>query len=67
MTKEKQEEWAVKVKEFHESGQSQREWCRMNGEKRGTLRYWLERLDELSDGRDVVFAEVLGIGGDEQC
>ena len=44
---------AEKVKEFHESGQSQREWCRLNGEKRGTLRYWLERLDELSDGKII--------------
>ena len=42
MTNEKQAEWAEKVKDFHSSGQSQRERCRLNGEKRGTLRYWLE-------------------------
>ncbi|SDA33296.1 hypothetical protein SAMN02910446_03741, partial [Ruminococcus sp. YE78] len=44
------EKWAIRIKEFVESGKSQRVWCREQGIKRSTLRYWLERLDELSEG-----------------
>ena len=44
------EKWAKLVKAFRESGKSQRVWCREKGIKRGTLRYWLERTDELSEG-----------------
>ena len=36
------------VEKFKESGKSQRKWCAEQGIKRSTLRYWLERLDELS-------------------
>ncbi len=51
------------VNEFMESGKSQRVWCREKGIKRGTLRYWLERVDELSEGTEIKFAEI-EIGGD---
>lgn len=63
----KEKEWREKVQDFKESGKSQREWCRENGVKRGTLRYWIQRLDELSDGKDVIFAELCVAGGVEQC
>ncbi|SFW53705.1 hypothetical protein SAMN02910447_03555, partial [Ruminococcus sp. YE71] len=45
------------------SGKSQRVWCREQGIKRSTLRYWLERLDELSEGKEIRFAKVV-IGGE---
>ena len=57
------EKWAVRIKEFVESGKSQRVWCRETGIKRSTLRYWLERLDELSEGKEIRFAKVV-IGGE---
>lgn len=38
------------VQKFRESGKSQREWCREAGIKRSTLRYWLERSEEISEG-----------------
>lgn len=60
------EKWAAKVKEFRDSGQSQRVWSKGNGINRSTLRYWLERTDELSDGGEVTFAEIRA-GGDEAC
>lgn len=63
----KEKEWREKVQDFKESEKSQREWCRENGVKRGTLRYWIQRLDELSDGKDVIFAELCVTGGVEQC
>ena len=44
------EKWAARVKEFRASGKSQRVWSSENGVNRSTLRYWIERLDELSDG-----------------
>ncbi len=55
-----------KVENFKASGKSQREWCKENGIKRSTLRYWLERLDELSEGKKIRFAELV-TGGDEHC
>ncbi len=55
-----------KVEEFKSSGKSQRVWCEEQGIKRSTLRYWLERLDELSEGKEIRFAELV-TGGDEPC
>jgi len=55
-----------KVEEFKASGKSQRKWCEEQGIKRSTLRYWLERLDELSEGNEIRFAELV-TGGDEPC
>lgn len=57
------EKWAERVKEFHESGKSQRVWSAEQGIKRSTLRYWLERIDELSQGKEVRFAKI-AIGGE---
>ena len=59
------EKWAKLVKAFRESGKSQRKWCAERGLKRGTLRYWLERTDELSEGTDIQFAEI-EIGGEAE-
>ena len=59
------EKWTKVVKEFQGSGKSQRKWCAERGLKRGTLRYWLERTDELSEGTDIRFAEI-EIGGENQ-
>jgi fructose-1,6-bisphosphatase/sedoheptulose 1,7-bisphosphatase-like protein len=57
------EKWSERVQEFKESGKSQRVWCAEKGIKRSSLRYWLERLDELSDGEEVIFAEIDVTGG----
>jgi len=46
----KAEKWAVMVQEFKGSGKSQRVWSAERGIKRSSLRYWLERMDELADG-----------------
>lgn len=54
------------VEKFKESGKSQRKWCAEQGIKRSTLRYWLERLGELSDGREIAFAEIV-TGGEKHC
>ena len=59
------EKWTRLVNEFLESGKSQRTWCAEQGLKRGTLRYWLERTDELSEGTEIRFAEI-EIGGEAQ-
>ena len=58
-----QDKWEEMISQFRESGQSQRVWCTEQGLKRSSLRYWLERLDELSDGEDVIFAEIDVTGG----
>lgn len=62
----KADKWTALVKEYRTSGKSQRVWCADNGVKRSTLRYRIERLDELSEGEDVKFAEI-EIGGDRIC
>lgn len=54
------------VERFKASGKSQRKWCAEQGIKRSTLRYWLERLDELSDGHEIAFAEIV-TGGENNC
>lgn len=50
------------VREFRESGKSQRVWCAENGVKRSTLRYWLERTKQLSLGTEIRFAELVAAG-----
>lgn len=60
-----QEKWERKVKEFKASGKSQRIWSAEKGIKRSSLRYWLERVDELSDGAEIKFAEVKSKGGEK--
>lgn len=54
------------VEKFKISGKSQRKWCAEQGIKRSTLRYWLERLDELADGQEISFAEIV-TGGESKC
>lgn len=60
------EKWAARVKGFRASGKSQRVWSKENGINRSTLRYWIERLDELAEGEDVKFAEI-EIGSEGMC
>lgn len=54
-----EDEWRKMIEKFKASGKSQRVWCREHGIKRSTLRYWLERTDELSEGREVRFTRVV--------
>ena len=58
-----EEKWNRLIESFKHSGKSQRVWCREQSIKRSTLRYWLERTDELSEGKEVRFARVV-IGGE---
>ena len=58
-----EEKWKKQIEEFKASGISQRVWCRERRIKRSTLRYWLERTDELTKGKEVRFARVV-IGGE---
>lgn len=64
-----QEEWKKIVKEFWESGLSQRKWCRIHNEDRNRLQYWLLRFEYLSLGTDVTFAEIVtgGVSGDTEA
>lgn len=41
------------MENFKASGKSQRVWCKKQGIKRSTLRYRLERLDEMSEVKEV--------------
>lgn len=54
------------VEKFRESGKSQREWCREAGIKRSTLRYWLERREELAAGKEIRFTRIVE-GGEKKC
>ena len=58
-----EEKWQNLIEDFKTSGKSQRVWCRERGIKRSTLRYWLERTDELSEGKEIRFARLV-TGGD---
>ena len=58
-----EEKWQNLIEDFKASGKSQRVWCREQGVKRSTLRYWLERTDELSEGKEIRFARLV-TGGD---
>ena len=64
-----QEEWKEIVKEFRESGLSQRKWCRIHNEDRNRLQYWLLRFEYLSLGTDVTFAEIVtgGVSSDTEA
>ena len=54
------------VKRFNNSKLSQREFCRENDVKRSTLRYWIERSEELTYGKEGRFCELV-LGGDSKC
>ena len=58
------EEWKEIIKEFKESGLSQRKWCAIHGEDRNRLQYWILRFQYLDLGTDVAFVEIV-IGGGE--
>ena len=62
--KQSPEEWKEIIKEFNESGLSQRKWCAIHGEDRNRLQYWILRFPYLELGTDVAFAEIV-IGGGE--
>ena len=59
------DQWAKEIEEFKSSGKSQRVWCSEKGIKRSTLRYWLDRYEDILIGKEITFAEV--VAGDEQC
>ncbi len=59
-------EGVLLVKKFTESKLSGRKFCLKNGIKRSTLRYWIERADELAYGKDVNFFELV-LGGENKC
>ena len=59
------DQWKKAIDDFKRSGKSQREWCAEKGIKRSTLRYWLDRYEDLLIGKEIIFAEV--VAGDEQC
>lgn len=58
-----QEEWKEIINEFESSGLSQRQWCKIHGEDRNRLQYWILRFRYLDMGTDIAFAEVVA-GGD---
>ena len=60
--KHTQEEWEILIEKFKKSGLSQRKWCKLYGEDRNRLQYWLLRFDYLSMS-SIEFAEII-IGGD---
>ena len=59
------EEWEKLIKEFQESGLSQRKWCSISGENRKMLQYWISRLEYLKLGKNIVFAEIVIGGGSD--
>lgn len=61
-----EQEGVMLVERFNESNQSQRAFCRENEIKRSTLRYWIERSEELTYGKEVNFCEIV-LGGDSKC
>lgn len=59
MMENNQEYWATRITEYQNSGESLRGWCEKTGIKRSSMRYWVERLEELSsDSCDVTFAKL---------
>lgn len=59
-------EGALLVRKFTDSNLIGRKFCRENGIKRSTLRYWIERAYELAYGKDVNFSELV-LGGENKC
>ena len=57
------EEWKEIIKEFKESGLSQRKWCAIHGEDRNRLQYWILRFQYLELGKKITFAEIVTGGG----
>lgn len=61
-----EQEGILLVRKFTDSKLSGRKFCRENGIKRSTLRYWIGRADELACGKDVCFCELV-LGGENKC
>ena len=61
-----EQEGALLVRKFTYSKLSGRKFCRENGIKCRTLRYWIERADEFADGKEVYFSELV-LGGENKC
>ena len=61
-----EEEGALLVRKFTESKLNGRKFCRENGIKRSTLRYRIERADELAYGKEVYFSELV-LGCENKC
>ena len=60
------EEWKEIIKEFKESGLSQRKWCAIHDEDRNRLQYWILRFQYLELGSEIMFAEInVGGGGND--
>ncbi|WP_348688202.1 hypothetical protein [uncultured Dubosiella sp.] len=59
------EHWIKQIQDFKRSGKSQREWCEEKGIRRSSLRYWLDRFEDVSIGKEIIFAEV--VVGDAEC
>ena len=51
------------IKEYKESGLSQRKWCAIHDEDRNRLQYWILRFQYLELGSEIMFAEI-NVGGD---
>ena len=50
-----EKEGVLLVKIFTDSKLNGGKFCRENGIKRSTLRYWIERADELAYGKKYIF------------
>lgn len=61
-----EKEGVLLVRKFTDSKLSGRKFCRDYCIKRSTLRYWIERADELDYGKDVYFSELV-LGGENKC
>ena len=61
-----EQEEALLVRKFTDSNLNGRKFCRENGIKRSTLRYWIEPAAELADGKEVYFPELV-LGGENKC
>ena len=61
-----EQERILLVRKFTDSKLSGRKFCRDYDIKRSTLRYWIERADELTYGKDVYFSELV-LGGENKC
>ena len=59
------DQWVKEIENFKSSGKSQRVWCSERGIKRSTLRYWLDRYEDILIGKEITFAEI--VAGDGQC
>ena len=50
------DQWKKEIEDFKRSEKSQRVWCAEKGIKRSTLRYWLDRYEDMLIGKEITFA-----------